>query len=33
VLSSAAPHATLVDIAHDVMPQDVEGARLAVARY
>jgi len=33
VLIAAAPLATLVDIAHDVMPQDVEGARLAIARY
>jgi len=33
VLATAAPLATLVDIAHDVMPQDVDGARLAVARY
>lgn len=33
VLLSGAPGATLVDIAHDVSPQDVDGARLAVARY
>lgn len=33
VLLSALPTATLVDVAHDVAPQDVDGARLAVARY
>lgn len=33
VLLSAVPHATLVDISHDIPPQDVEAARLAVARY
>ena len=33
VLLSAVPHATLVDLSHDVPPQDVECARLAVARY
>lgn len=33
VLCTRAPGATLVDIAHDVAPQDVEGARLVVARY
>jgi S-adenosylmethionine hydrolase len=33
LLLSAIPDLTVVDIAHDVMPQDVEGARLAVARY
>ena len=33
VLCSAAPDAALVDITHDVAPQDVEGARLVVARY
>ena len=32
-LLSSVPDATLVDIAHDVAPQDVDGARLAVARY
>ena len=31
-LLSRAPGATLVDIAHDVAPQDVDGARLAIAR-
>jgi S-adenosylmethionine hydrolase len=33
VLASGAPDSLLVDIAHDVPPQDVELARLAVARY
>lgn len=33
VLLSAAPEAALVDISHDIPPQDVECARLAVARY
>ncbi|MBU6366618.1 MAG: SAM-dependent chlorinase/fluorinase [Gemmatimonadetes bacterium] len=33
VLSTLAPHAPLVDISHDLYAQDVEGARLAVARY
>ncbi|HEU4640997.1 MAG TPA: SAM-dependent chlorinase/fluorinase [Gemmatimonadaceae bacterium] len=33
VLLATAPEARLVDIAHDVPPQDVEVARLAVARY
>jgi hypothetical protein len=33
VLLSAAPEATIVDLSHDVPPQDVECARLAVARY
>lgn len=33
VLASLAPHAAVVDITHDVAPQDVEGARLALARY
>ena len=33
VLLSGAAGATLVDIAHDLSAQDVEGARLAVARY
>ncbi|HEV7990532.1 MAG TPA: SAM-dependent chlorinase/fluorinase [Gemmatimonadaceae bacterium] len=33
VLASLAPHVTVVDIAHDVAPHDVEGARLALARY
>jgi S-adenosylmethionine hydrolase len=33
VLASLAPHAAVVDITHDVVPHDVEGARLALARY
>jgi S-adenosylmethionine hydrolase len=33
VLLSALPEATIVDAAHDVVPQDTEGARLALARY
>src|SRR5262245_30150598 len=33
VLFSAAPDATVVDLSHDIPPQDVESARLAVARY
>ena len=33
VLLSGAPRAAVVDIAHDVRAQDVDAARLAVARY
>jgi S-adenosylmethionine hydrolase len=33
VLCSAAPDIALVDITHEVAAQDVEGARLVVARY
>jgi S-adenosylmethionine hydrolase len=33
VLASGAPGVPLVDISHDVAPQDVDGARLALARY
>lgn len=33
VIASLAPGSTIVDIAHDVVPHDVEGARLALARY
>ena len=33
VLASGASGAALVDIAHDLMPHDVDGARLALARY
>lgn len=33
VLLSALPLAAVVDITHDIAPQDVDGARLAVARY
>ena len=33
VLASLAPGATIVDVAHEVAPHDVDGARLALARY
>jgi S-adenosylmethionine hydrolase len=33
VLATLAPSATVVDVAHDVSPHDVDGARLALARY
>ena len=33
VLLARVPDATIVDASHDVAPQDVEGARLALARY
>ena len=33
VLFSAAPDVTIVDLSHEIPPQDVEAARLAVARY
>jgi S-adenosyl-L-methionine hydrolase (adenosine-forming) len=33
VLFSSAPDITVVDLSHDIPPQDVECARLAVARY
>lgn len=33
VLLSTAPNATVVDVSHDVAAHDVEGARLALARY
>ena len=33
VLVSVAPGATVMDLSHDLAPHDVEGARLAVARY
>src|SRR4029079_17928160 len=33
VLCTAAPDVNIVDLSHDVPPQDVECARLAVARY
>jgi S-adenosyl-L-methionine hydrolase (adenosine-forming) len=33
VLASLAPFVSVVDIAHDVAPHDIEGARLALARY
>jgi hypothetical protein len=32
-LFSLAPDVTVVDLSHDIPPQDVESARLAVARY
>jgi S-adenosylmethionine hydrolase len=33
VLASSAPDAVVMDLSHDIPPQDVETARLAVARY
>ncbi|MDB4883786.1 MAG: hypothetical protein JWL95_2552 [Gemmatimonadetes bacterium] len=33
VLATLAPQIPVVDVAHDVTPHDVEGARLALARY
>lgn len=33
VLYSQAPGVTVVDLSHDIPPQDVEAARLALARY
>ena len=33
VLLSAVPHATIVDISHDIPPHDIELGRLTVARY
>jgi S-adenosylmethionine hydrolase len=33
VLLSSAPGIAIVDVAHDISPQDVDGARLALARY
>jgi S-adenosyl-L-methionine hydrolase (adenosine-forming) len=33
VILTRAPEVALVDVTHDVPPQDVEGGRLAVARY
>ncbi len=33
VLLSEAPGAVVVDVSHDLAPHDVEGARLALARY
>ncbi|MDQ6888521.1 MAG: SAM-dependent chlorinase/fluorinase [Gemmatimonadota bacterium] len=33
LILSQAPDVQLVDISHEIAPQDVEGARLAVARY
>src|SRR5579862_6470135 len=33
VLSALAPDVDLVDISHEISPQDIEGGRLALARY
>jgi S-adenosylmethionine hydrolase len=33
VLHAVAPGVTVVDISHDIAPQDIDGARLALARY
>ena len=33
VLLTRAPGAAIVDVSHEIAPQDVEGARLALARY
>jgi S-adenosylmethionine hydrolase len=33
VILTRAPEATVVDVTHDISPQDVEGGRLALARY
>jgi S-adenosylmethionine hydrolase len=33
VILTRAPDATLVDVTHDVVPQDIEAGRLALARY
>ena len=33
VILTRVPEATLVDVTHDVSPQDVEGGRLALARF
>jgi S-adenosylmethionine hydrolase len=33
VLATSAPGVTIVDVAHDLSPHDVDGARLALARY
>jgi S-adenosylmethionine hydrolase len=33
VLLTANPEFMIIDVAHDIAPQDTEGARLAVARY
>lgn len=33
VLCSLAPGVTIVDVSHHVAPQDIDGARLALARY
>jgi S-adenosyl-L-methionine hydrolase (adenosine-forming) len=33
VLATSAPGVPIVDVAHDIAPHDVDGARLALARY
>ncbi len=33
VLLAHCPEATLVDVTHEIAPQDIEGARLTIARY
>jgi S-adenosylmethionine hydrolase len=33
VLLSLAPEAEIIDVSHDILPQDVESGRLALARY
>src|SRR4030081_3218397 len=33
VLATGAPGVSIVDVAHDIPPHDVDGARLALARY
>lgn len=33
VLATAAPGATIMDLTHEIPPQDVEAARMALARY
>jgi S-adenosylmethionine hydrolase len=33
VFATLAPQVTVIDVAHDVAPHDIEGARLALARY
>ena len=33
VLTSLAPDSAIIDASHEVLPQDVQGARLALARY
>src|SRR5688500_12158107 len=33
VLLTSSPEIVIIDVAHDVAPQDTEGARLALARY
>ncbi|MEA3247329.1 MAG: SAM-dependent chlorinase/fluorinase, partial [Gemmatimonadota bacterium] len=33
VLASLAPEASIVDVSHDIPPQDIARARLTVSRY